>query len=90
MTLTASLSISLCICLSFSDSISFVYRAPVRTYVLRMPVCECDLRKRFALTFMFVDYGNCFCRKCSQKRRLKDLYTIFTDYNTPSKNKEPA
>lgn len=32
---------------------------------------------------------NCFCCKCSQKRRLKDLYMIFTDYNKPS-NKKPA
>lgn len=92
MTLTAFLSISLCICLSFSDSTSFVYHhAPVRAYVLRMPVCECDLRKCFASTFMSVVSITVTFNAASvlETRRLKDLYTIFTNYNKPS-NKEPA
>lgn len=82
MTLTASLSISLCIYLSFSDSISFIYHAPVHTYVLRMPVCECEceLRKRFASTFMYVAHITVTVLAASVLRRedFKDLYMIFT------------
>lgn len=56
--------------------------APVRTYVLRMLVCECecDLRKRFASTFMFVVSIMVTILATSVLRRedFKDLYMIFT------------